>query len=77
MQGFKVLCGSVKSSSSSFGEASKRLSQMLCKLPRKQKKMYEDIAVKDSSRYKRQCMVLNCKEQDLSTGQNRSVDVLN
>ncbi|KAK8513069.1 hypothetical protein V6N13_032319 [Hibiscus sabdariffa] len=68
--------GSVKSSSSSFGEASKRLSQMWCKLPRKHKKIYEDIAVKDSARYKRQCVLLNCKDHDLSADQNSSVNEL-
>ncbi|KAK8686384.1 hypothetical protein V6N13_125409 [Hibiscus sabdariffa] len=68
--------GSVKSSSSSFVEASKRLSQMWCKLPRKHKKIYEDIAVKDSARYKRQCMLLNCKDHDLSADQSSSVDEL-
>ncbi|XVF11324.1 hypothetical protein REPUB_Repub08aG0017700 [Reevesia pubescens] len=64
--------GSVKSSS--FGEASKRLSQMWCKLPRKHK-IYEDMALKDSERYKKQCMLLNCKDQqDLSSNQNSSID---
>ncbi|MFQ6624543.1 hypothetical protein Gotur_004297 [Gossypium turneri] len=51
--------------SSSFGDASKRLSQKWCKLPRKHKKIYEDIALKDSARYKRQCMLLNCNDQDV------------
>ncbi|XWS51541.1 hypothetical protein CRYUN_Cryun12cG0185000 [Craigia yunnanensis] len=64
--------GSVKSSS--FGEASKKLSQMWCKLPHKDKKMYEDIALKDSARYKRQCMLLNCKDQDPSANQKSSID---
>lgn len=89
--------------SSSLGDASKRLSQIWCKLPRKHKKVlllqyhstlrilslptarmltiimlfcfallsivclqiYEDTALKDSARYKRQCMLLNCKDQDV------------
>ncbi|XVF54838.1 hypothetical protein PTKIN_Ptkin05aG0213400 [Pterospermum kingtungense] len=62
---FVMACwGSVKLSS--FSEASKRLSQMWCKLSPEDKKVYEDIALKDSARYKRQCMLLNCNGQDLS-----------
>ncbi|XVE63819.1 hypothetical protein DITRI_Ditri07aG0050900 [Diplodiscus trichospermus] len=52
--------------SSSFSEASKELSQMWCRLAPKDKKIYEEIALKDSARYKRQCKLLNCKDQDLS-----------
>ncbi|GLT66375.1 hypothetical protein SLA2020_387430 [Shorea laevis] len=50
--------------SSSFGEASKKLSQMWCKLPRRDKKIYKDMAVKDSARYKRQCMLLKSQDQN-------------
>ncbi|KAK6250365.1 High mobility group box domain - like 5 [Theobroma cacao] len=64
--------GSVKCSS--FGETSKRLSQMWCKLPHKDKKIYEDIALKDSARYRRQCMLLNCQVPDPSPHQNSSID---
>ncbi|KAG8496540.1 hypothetical protein CXB51_007636 [Gossypium anomalum] len=62
---FFVMAGWDSVQSSSFGDASKRLSQIWCRLPRKQKKIYEDIALNDSARYKRQCMLLNCNDQDV------------
>ncbi|GAV73400.1 HMG_box domain-containing protein [Cephalotus follicularis] len=48
--------------SSSFGVASKKLGQMWCKLPHSEKKVFKDMAFKDSARYKRQCMLMKNKE---------------
>ncbi|KAL7107442.1 hypothetical protein ACP275_06G055000 [Erythranthe tilingii] len=42
----------------SFGEASKRLSKQWYKLPHDVKKEYEEMALKDNARYKRQCVLL-------------------
>ncbi|KAL7146636.1 hypothetical protein ABFS83_06G054900 [Erythranthe nasuta] len=42
----------------SFGEASKRLSKRWYKLPHDVKKEYEEMALKDNARYKRQCVLL-------------------
>ncbi|XP_015877703.4 uncharacterized protein LOC107414123 [Ziziphus jujuba] len=44
--------------SPSFGETSKRLSRMWSNLPRKSKKLYEEMAMKDNIRYKKQCKLL-------------------
>ncbi|KAK4433436.1 hypothetical protein Salat_1105900 [Sesamum alatum] len=43
---------------SSFAETSKKLSKKWYKLPQELKKEYEDMALKDHARYKRQCMLL-------------------
>lgn len=43
---------------SSFVETSKRLSKQWSELPHDEKKEYEDMALKDNARYKRQCMLL-------------------
>ncbi|EXC21082.1 hypothetical protein L484_017092 [Morus notabilis] len=51
--------GDVKSSS--FGETSKKLGLLWCKLPQKDKKLYEEMAVKDNARYKRQSKLFNSK----------------
>ncbi|KAL6131760.1 hypothetical protein ACLB2K_070133 [Fragaria x ananassa] len=48
--------GSVKSSS--FGETSKQLGQMWCQLPQTKKRFYKEMAMKDSARYKKQCVQL-------------------
>ncbi|KAA8539731.1 hypothetical protein F0562_026423 [Nyssa sinensis] len=49
---------------SSFGETSKSLAEMWFKLPQKEKKVFEDMAMKDNARYKRQCMLLRSEDQD-------------
>ncbi|XP_058207452.1 uncharacterized protein LOC131320682 [Rhododendron vialii] len=46
--------GVANSESFSFGETSKRLSKMWCSLPHDEKKVYEDMALKDNARYKLQ-----------------------
>ncbi|PON92466.1 High mobility group box domain containing protein [Trema orientale] len=47
--------------SSSFGETSKRVSQMWYKLSHKEKKLYQELALKDNARYQRQCKLLKSK----------------
>ncbi|KAG5558210.1 hypothetical protein RHGRI_008214 [Rhododendron griersonianum] len=47
--------GVANSESFSFGETSKRLGKMWCSLPHDEKKVYEDMALKDNARYKLQC----------------------
>ncbi|CAL9008398.1 unnamed protein product [Prunus brigantina] len=44
--------------SSSFGETSKQLGRMWCQLPQTEKRLYEEMAMKDNARYKMQCMQL-------------------
>lgn len=54
---------------SSFVETSKRLSRQWSKLPHDVKKEYEDMALKDNERYKRQCLLLrNDVEQQMTSG---------
>ncbi|KAM5556960.1 hypothetical protein ABKV19_024375 [Rosa sericea] len=48
--------GSVKSSS--FGETSRQLGRMWCQLPQTKKRIYKEMAIKDSARYKKQCVQL-------------------
>ncbi|KAK6155971.1 hypothetical protein DH2020_010219 [Rehmannia glutinosa] len=52
---------------SSFEETSKRLSKQWYKLPHDKKKEYEDMALKDNARYKRQCVLLR-NDVELQTG---------
>ncbi|PON71079.1 High mobility group box domain containing protein [Parasponia andersonii] len=47
--------------SSSFGETSKRVGQMWYKLSHKEKKLYQELALKDNARYQRQCKLLKSK----------------
>ncbi|KAK2988939.1 hypothetical protein RJ640_026207 [Escallonia rubra] len=42
----------------SFGERSKKLGEMWCNLSHSERKVFEDMAVKDLARYKRQCVLL-------------------
>ncbi|XP_062092258.1 uncharacterized protein LOC133798088 [Humulus lupulus] len=44
--------------SSSFGETSKRIGQMWYKLSHNEKKLYQELALKDNARYKKQCKLL-------------------
>ncbi|CAK9145866.1 unnamed protein product [Ilex paraguariensis] len=50
--------------SSSFGEASQRLSEMWCNLPHNEKKVLENMAFKDNTRYQRQCFLLRSHVRD-------------
>ncbi|XP_059627837.1 uncharacterized protein LOC132270669 [Cornus florida] len=50
--------------SSSFGGTSKKLGEMWCKLPPEEKKVFEDMALQDNVRYRRQCMLLRSKDGD-------------
>ncbi|XP_050221669.1 uncharacterized protein LOC126671891 [Mercurialis annua] len=43
---------------SSFSEASKSLGQMWCQISHKEKKVFSDMALKDSARYKKQRLLL-------------------
>ncbi|KAL0321729.1 UNVERIFIED_CONTAM: hypothetical protein Scaly_2469300 [Sesamum calycinum] len=53
---------------SSFAETSKKLSKKWYKLPQQVKKEYEDMALKDNARYRRQCLLLkNDIEQETTS----------
>ncbi|KAF4380023.1 hypothetical protein F8388_018147 [Cannabis sativa] len=48
--------------SSSFGETSKIIGQMWYKLSHNEKKLYQEMALKDNARYKKQCKLLKMKK---------------
>ncbi|CAK9157944.1 unnamed protein product [Ilex paraguariensis] len=45
-------------------KASKRLSEMWCNLPHNEKKVLENMAFKDNTRYQRQCFLLRSHVRD-------------
>ncbi|XP_047329570.1 uncharacterized protein LOC124932907 [Impatiens glandulifera] len=59
---------SSSSSTCSFSDRSRELGRMWSSLKEHQKKVFEEMSVKDNARYKRQCILLNKEEEATGEG---------